>query len=99
MKEKERLAFRKGDGIAIAAVTLIAAGMMAFFLLSAGETAKTVGSSITISAPAITACVALVNLSRTAISPLWVKLPLIITTKASGLTISFIFSIWFKCPL
>ncbi len=39
MKEKERLSFRKGDGIAIAAVMLIAAGMMAFFLFSAGETA------------------------------------------------------------
>ena len=44
---------------------------------SALAVAKTVGSSMTISAPAKIACLARVNLSKTAGSPRWVKLPLI----------------------
>ena len=43
MREQERLAFRKGDGVAIGAVILTALALLAFFLASAGnEEAKSV---------------------------------------------------------
>ena len=43
MREQERLAFRKGDGVAIGAVILTALALLAFFLASSGnEEAKSV---------------------------------------------------------
>lgn len=67
--------------------------------ISALAVAKTVGNSITISAPALTAWVALVNLSITAFSPRWVKLPLIITSSLSHPEFALANSINFICPL